>query len=133
MRALMFPFSFFVSFVLIALSLRPSFSDSISNYSLLLLSCISVYVCSLMSSLGLKSLLSLKVQQLDITIFELRFLSFRSTSSADLALKGRLLSQVLRPERYTYIFSLAPFSSFPSYQLAIILRPSFPSSPSQPA
>ena len=82
---------------------------------------------------GLESLLSLEVQQLDITIFELRFLSFLSTGSADLALKGRILSRALRPERHTYIFSLAPFSSFPSYQLAIILRPSFPSSPSQPA
>jgi hypothetical protein len=35
--------------------------------------------------------------------FELRFLSFRSTGSADLALKGRILSRDPRPKRH-YIF-----------------------------
>ena len=72
--------------------------------SLLRLHCVSVYVYSL----GLESLLSLEVQQ---TIFELRFLNFYSTDSADLALKGRILSRdpIAFSERYHVLRTLYTF------------------------
>ena len=44
-------------------------------------------------------------------------------------LKTELLSRDPRPERHMYLFSSAPFSSFPSYQLAITLRLRIPSQP----
>jgi hypothetical protein len=53
----------------------PTFPGSISDYSLLL-RCISDYICSLASSPWLESLLSLEVQQLDITILSFDFLVF---------------------------------------------------------
>ena len=111
-------------FSLRLLHLHPPFPGSISNYSCCFYVVFRITSVLLCLRFGLESLLSLDVQQLDITISELRFLSFHSTGLADLALKGRILSRDPRPERHTIYSSLPRFATSLAINLPTCQYPS---------